>query len=360
MKKFVLPILILLSLSLLCADLINAEGSMISKLISSMTGGTMNFSVRTATYNGAYAPRNAGVIWITDAQGQFVKTIKVWANQYRYTLIRWINNSGQNTQGAITGASLNNHQLHNITWNGNNYQGTEAPDGTYTVNIEFTEHNAHAGNMGKFKQVSFTKGPEAVNLTIPNETYFLDMTLGWTPVIENGTLSGTVTGENSQPLSDAVVMAGSYSVITGGNGAYSLSLPPGVYSVSCLVGGYQQQTMDAITINPGQTTQLDFALMAVGMEDELNPGTALALSSAYPNPFSASTTLSFTSKIPGKVSAKVFDLKGQRVKTLDILSPTSLIWDGRDDHQRYCPSGIYFIKVNSGNKQATRKVILQR
>lgn len=360
MKKFILPILIVLLFSLLCADLINAEGSVLSGMLKSMTGGTLNFSVRTATYNGAYAPRNAGVIWITNAQGQFVKTIKVWANQYRSTLVRWVNNSGQNTQGALTGASLNNHQLHNITWNGNNYQGTEAPDGTYTVNIEFTEHNAHAGNMGKFKQVSFTKGPEAVNLTIPNETYFRDMSLSWTPVIVNGSISGTVTGENNQPLSGAVVMTGSNSVLTSGNGVYSLSLPPGVYSVSCMVDGYQTQTTDAVTVTSAQTTQLDFAMQPVENEDYLNPEIILALSPAYPNPFANSTALTFSNKLPGQARAEVYNLKGRKIKSLELLSPTSFSWDGRDAEGAFCPNGIYFIKVFSGNKQATRKVILQK
>jgi hypothetical protein len=61
------------------------------------------------------------------------------------------------------------------------------------MNVEFTEHNATAGNMGKFKQITFTKGSEPVNLTIPNEQYFRDNTLSWTPVIQNGTISGIVS-----------------------------------------------------------------------------------------------------------------------------------------------------------------------
>jgi len=81
-------------------------------------------------------------------------------------------------QVAITSASLNSHQLHNITWNGKDYQGNSLPDGDYKVNVEFTEHNASANNMGKYKQLTFTKGTEPVTLTIPNETYFKDMDLG--------------------------------------------------------------------------------------------------------------------------------------------------------------------------------------
>lgn len=360
MKRYVLPVLMLLFLSLLCADLLNADGSALGGLVRNMTGGTMNFTVRTATYNGAYAPRNAGAIWITNAQGQFVKTIKVWANQYRYTLIRWVNSSSNNTQGAITGASLNNHQLHSVSWNGTNYQGTEMPDGDYKVNVEFTEHNASASNMGKFKQVTFTKGSTPVNLTIPNETYFRDMALTWTPVVVNGTLSGTVTGDNNQPLSGAVVMAGSFSAFSGATGEYNLTLPPGAYDVTCILDGYLAQTSSGVVVTSSQTTTVNFSMLPVSNEDEYLPEGNLMLSSAYPNPFSGQTTLNMSSKIPGLLTARVFNLKGQHVRDLQPVSASTIIWDGTDNNGRFCPNGVYFIRVNSGNTHATRRVILNK
>lgn len=179
-------IILLLTLALLSSFLLSQEKPLsFAAKQDRTTEGTLNFSVRTVTYNGQYRPRNAGVIWITNAANQFVKTIKVWASPYRYTLIRWNASSGGNTTGAITGASLNNHQLHNVTWNGADYQGVQVPDGDYKVNVEFTEHNATASNMGKFKQVTFTKGTDPVNLTIPNETYFQNMSLIWTPSVAN-------------------------------------------------------------------------------------------------------------------------------------------------------------------------------
>lgn len=360
MKRYVLPVLMLLSLSLLCADLLNNDGSALGGLIRNMTGGTMNFSVRTATYNGAYAPRNAGAIWITNSQGQFVKTIKVWASQYRYTLIRWVNSSSNNTQGAITGASLNNHQLHNISWNGTNYQGTEVPDGDYKVNVEFTEHNASASNMGKFKQVTFTKGSSPVNLTIPNETYFRDMSLTWTPIVVNGTLRGIVTGANDQPLSGAVIMAGANSVFSSVNGDYSLSLPPGAYDVTCMLDGYNTQTINGVVVNSAQTTTLNISMLTVSNEDDYLPEGNLMLSSAHPNPFAGQTSLDFSAKLPGRLTAQVYNVKGQQIRNLQPLSSSTVTWDGQDDNGRYCPNGVYFIRVSSGNTHATRRVILNK
>ncbi|MDY0151246.1 MAG: DUF2271 domain-containing protein [Candidatus Cloacimonas sp.] len=360
MKKLFLHIALIVVLSLCFGDLLNSEGSVIVKTAKFLTQGNLAFSVRTATYNGGYAPRNAGVIWITDSQNQFVKTIKVWASGYRYTLIRWVNSSGQNTSGAITGASLNNHQLHNISWNGKNAQGVDMPDGEYKVNVEFTEHNATASNLGKFKQVGFTKGSETVTLTIPNETYFRDMSLSWTPVVTNGTLSGTVSGSSGIPIANAVVTAGSNSVISSATGAYSMSLLPGIWDVSCEVNGYITQVINGVLVTAAQPTTLNFSMYPVSNDDELSPLKPLSLSQAVPNPFNERCQLTFSGKTAGLVSAFVYNLKGQKIRKLDTSSSCSVQWDGRDDSGIYCVNGIYFIRVQSGNLAASRKVILQK
>jgi len=360
MKKYCLPVLLIVLLSLCFGDLVNPNGSFIVNTIRNLTDGSLSFTVRTATYNGQYAPRNAGVIWITNSNNQFVKTIKIWAATYRYTLIRWINSSGQNTQGAITGASLNSHQLHSVTWNGKDYAGNTVPDGDYKINVEFTEHNASASNMGKFKQVTFTKGSEPVSLTIPNETYFRDMTLTWTPVIQNGTLSGMVTGPGDVPISGAVIAAGPNSVFSNADGSYSISLQPGVWEVSCVVDTYVPQIIPGITILPAQSTTLNFALNPVSNSDSYNPPAMLKLSNPSPNPFSAETRLQFESKLPGKVAAEIFNQKGQLVRTINSLAGSELVWNGKDDRERTCPTGVYFIRVSANNQTATRKVVLNK
>lgn len=351
---------LLIVLSLCFGDLLNSEGSVIAKTLRLVTNGDMAFSVRTATYNGAYAPRNAGVIWITNSQNQFVKTIKVWASNYRYTLIRWINSSSQNTTGAITGASKNTHQLHSITWNGKDYQGNDMPDGDYKVNIEFTEHNATANNLGKFKQVTFTKGSEPVNLTIPNETYFRDMSLTWTPVIVNGTLSGTVTGIGGIPLADAVITAGSNSVFSSGNGSYNLSLSPGTWDVSCVVDGYTAQIIPGVVVTAAQNTPLNFSMDPVSNDDPTVPSSPLQLSLPSPNPFQSYCKLNYTAKIPSTITATVFNLKGQKVRSLDTTNRGSITWDGTNESGKQCVNGVYYVKVRSGNQSATRRIILQR
>ena len=77
----------------------------------------------------------------------------------------------------------------------------------------------------------------------------------------------------------------------------------------------------------------------------------------YPNPFNPSTTISFS--IPTILDVKIaaYDILGNEVSTL--LNKTvsvgmqSVIWNAQDQ-----PSGVYFIRMQSGNFIETQKVML--
>jgi hypothetical protein len=88
------------------------------------------------------------------------------------------------------------------------------------------------------------------------------------------------------------------------------------------------------------------------------------ISRNYPNPFNPSTTIEFS--IPQKAWAKmnVYNIRGQKVKNL-INSEIErghhkIVWDGRDGTNRKVSSGIYFIRLESGGKTNTRKIMLMK
>ncbi|HNZ07689.1 MAG TPA: DUF2271 domain-containing protein [Candidatus Cloacimonadota bacterium] len=362
MRKTAVTITLIIMLSLLLADLINPAGSVIFGDLRD-TDGSLSFSVRTATYNGAYAPRNAGVIWITNSQNQFIKTIKIWANSYRYTLIRWIASSGQNTTGAVTSASYNNHQLHNVTWNGKNYQNQDVPDGEYKINVEFTEHNANANNLGKFKQVTFVKGPDPIDINIPNESYFRDMHLVWQPVIQNGIISGYVRDESNQPIQGAIIQAGAFSTSSQSDGHYSLTVPPGTYTVVCLNTGYQDIIATDVVVTSNQTTTQDFIMMTVANDDPLSPTASLSLKAPYPNPFHQETTIRISLPKAVPYTIEIFNLRGQKLISRQMIPQSKgeqqLSWDGRDMFGKPCPPGIYQISINQGTQKICTRVTLR-
>jgi hypothetical protein len=86
----------------------------------------------------------------------------------------------------------------------------------------------------------------------------------------------------------------------------------------------------------------------------------------YPNPFNPTTTIKFTLKEDSKVCIKVYNIKGEVVRTLidDHLSTANheIIWDGKDETGKQVGSGLYFYKmISKGNNYkniSTKKMIL--
>ena len=83
-----------------------------------------------------------------------------------------------------------------------------------------------------------------------------------------------------------------------------------------------------------------------------------------PNP-SRDGQLSIRFSLPGseRVSAEVFDLQGERVRTLatdrEFSSGTQALgWDGRNDAGIGLPTGVYFVEVRVGTHSEARRAIL--
>jgi len=88
------------------------------------------------------------------------------------------------------------------------------------------------------------------------------------------------------------------------------------------------------------------------------------LNSNFPNPFNPTTTISFSLKEAGNVKIEIFNLRGQKVKTLiNGLLPAKnhqIVWNGKDDRGKSVSSGIYFYKMKTANYTASRKMILMK
>ncbi|MBT4332925.1 MAG: T9SS type A sorting domain-containing protein [Candidatus Cloacimonetes bacterium] len=86
----------------------------------------------------------------------------------------------------------------------------------------------------------------------------------------------------------------------------------------------------------------------------------------YPNPFNPVTTFSYSLANESKVDLTIFNIKGQKVKTLidekQVAGVHQVIWDGTDENGKYISTGIYFshCSINSGDGDYTsvKKIIL--
>jgi flagellar hook assembly protein FlgD len=84
--------------------------------------------------------------------------------------------------------------------------------------------------------------------------------------------------------------------------------------------------------------------------------------SNYPNPFNPETKIVFNLPEEGNVKLIIYNIKGQRVKTLldCYMSPgrSEMIWNGKDDNGKLVSSGVYFYQLVTEKKIITKKMML--
>ena len=86
--------------------------------------------------------------------------------------------------------------------------------------------------------------------------------------------------------------------------------------------------------------------------------------SAFPNPFNAATSISFTISRPERVEITVYSITGQRVKTIASRHFTAgngrVVWNTENERGEPAGSGIYFYRVRAGNAVKSGKMLLLR
>jgi len=89
---------------------------------------------------------------------------------------------------------------------------------------------------------------------------------------------------------------------------------------------------------------------------------AMVLHANYPNPFNPETVISYSLRSGGLVELDVFNVRGQRVKTLvsgfKSAGEHRVLWNGTDDKGVGVASGVYFYRMKAGGDVAVRKMVL--
>jgi subtilisin-like proprotein convertase family protein len=105
----------------------------------------------------------------------------------------------------------------------------------------------------------------------------------------------------------------------------------------------------------------------VAIEDDGLPGegdtpSAFAAYDNFPNPFNPMTTIRFDLPRRGQVSLRIYDVAGRLVRTLvDGEMPAaqhSVVWDGNDQTGRRQASGVYYYRLVTDERMATKKMML--
>ena len=99
-------------------------------------------------------------------------------------------------------------------------------------------------------------------------------------------------------------------------------------------------------------------------DESITKASKFELQQNYPNPFNPETNISFVMPSQAKVNLTIYNILGQKVKTLVDRKlnsgPHSVIWNANDEKGNPVSSGMYIYVLSSGNTKLSRKMILLR
>jgi Flagellar hook capping protein len=87
-----------------------------------------------------------------------------------------------------------------------------------------------------------------------------------------------------------------------------------------------------------------------------------ALHDNYPNPFNPNTTIRFDLPKDIDVSIIIYNLLGQKVKTIDKSQMNagfhSITWNGTNNYGAQVSAGMYFYQLRTSDFVKTKKMVL--
>jgi len=105
----------------------------------------------------------------------------------------------------------------------------------------------------------------------------------------------------------------------------------------------------------------EYELLITGIQTIEEPAQDFQLYQNYPNPFSETTTITYSMRQQTPVTVGIYDILGKMVKTFRQYptqgSYNRLIWSGQNDHGEKVGSGIYFIRLTSEDGMKIKKMV---
>ncbi len=151
-------------------------------------------------------------------------------------------------------------------------------------------------------------------------------------------------------------------------GKYTYHCGAGTYTIKASRWDYQDLIIPDVTVMEVLGLNLDIPMLPLSVsnhDEDILPTNESAFGLRnYPNPFNPETQISFIVAKAGKGELSIFNLKGQRVRTLyhGLLNSGyhSFVWDGKNNAGDLTSSGMYFIKIEVEGKFQTHKIVLMK
>jgi hypothetical protein len=167
---------------------------------------------------------------------------------------------------------------------------------------------------------------------------------------------------------------------TDGGANYSIPLgtlysvgPGPPHSLSYFVDGFTMNTLTAKvravahSASSGTATGYSDSLFKIQTPTAVEAQPLVAapqfrLDRNSPNPFNPMTAIAFQIPAPGRVTLRVYSIRGALVRTLVDQAlpagPYRAQWDGRDDRGATLASGVYVYELSQGARRLSHKMSL--
>ncbi len=177
------------------------------------------------------------------------------------------------------------------------------------------------------------------------------------------TLSATVSAQDlwiqDTTITDEAIFAAAsitagpdFTVAVTGEAALyaeTVAVKPQLYVIS---GGELNIITGTPPVSIDETDEMDNPLIPEEFEVSQN----------YPNPFNPETQIDYALPKAAKVSITIYNLTGQRVRTLVSQNQGSgrytITWDGTDESGARVSSGIYFYRFTAGTVSLSKSMML--
>jgi len=211
---------------------------------------------------------------------------------------------------------------------------------------------------------AYYAGPPEYILTITDASSGLVQKSVYYP---GGVAALAVLDIDGQP-GDEILIAHSNGVIQALNGTTfdTVAISDPLPQISFFAfGDLTGDAMPEICISDGDSLFV-YSTPVTAVEEEKEEVTAseVVLPQNYPNPFNAQTTIKYYLFKGSRVELSIYNVKGQKVKTLvdgfQTIGFQSVTWDGTDKNGAAVASGIYFYRVKTDYSEETKKMVLMK
>jgi hypothetical protein len=240
-----------------------------------------------------------------------------------------------------------------------NYGLTSAPQGSPVAAVDELGHLAFSA------PASVTSGEEfdvVLRLTGDASIRAISVGLGWDPTVVEpiGPIAGSdLESRGGMVLSAAPGVVDAALLGTQGAGIagdFAIMRFRALQSGSAGIGITQVRARDAW--NSDRTVE-----WAAPLAIDPSPGVT-RLAGAYPNPSRNTVAIEFSLARAGATELVVYGVDGRRIRTLAAgwreAGRYRLEWDGRDDHGALVAPGVYYARLDAGDRRFTRTLVRVR